>query len=66
MILLSLKWHKKYKTFILEHILKKKLTVVDKFHSHFEPMKFLKPDTFSEQVSIIIMLYIMHIYILVL
>ncbi|XP_055950501.1 fringe glycosyltransferase-like [Argiope bruennichi] len=37
--------------YIIEHILQKKLTVIDLFHSHFEPMKFLKQDSFSEQVS---------------
>ena len=37
--------------YLIEHILKKKLTVVEKFHSHFEPMKFLKVETFPEQVS---------------
>ncbi|XP_035208909.1 fringe glycosyltransferase-like [Stegodyphus dumicola] len=37
--------------YIIEHILNKKLTVVDLFHSHFEPMKFLKQDTFADQIS---------------
>lgn len=37
--------------YIIEHLLKKKLTVVDLFHSHFEPMKFLKPESLPEQIS---------------
>ncbi|XP_015910699.1 fringe glycosyltransferase isoform X1 [Parasteatoda tepidariorum] len=37
--------------YIIEHILQQKLTVVDLFHSHFEPMKFLKQDSFPEQIS---------------
>lgn len=34
-----------------EHILKIPLTVVDAFHSHLEPMEFLRPETFPDQVS---------------
>ncbi|XP_015121360.1 fringe glycosyltransferase isoform X1 [Diachasma alloeum] len=37
--------------YIIEHLLKKQLTVVEQFHSHLEPMKFLNEDTFHEQVS---------------
>lgn len=36
--------------YIIEYLLKKNLTVVDQFHSHLEPMKFLNKDTFHEQV----------------
>lgn len=36
--------------YIIEHLLKKQLTVVEQFHSHLEPMKFLNEDTFHEQV----------------
>ena len=34
-----------------EHLLRKPLTVIDQFHSHLEPMKFLRQDTFHDQVS---------------
>lgn len=37
--------------FIIEHMLKVPLTVVDQFHSHLEPMEFLRPETFQDQVS---------------
>ncbi|XP_055845041.1 fringe glycosyltransferase [Episyrphus balteatus] len=37
--------------FIIEHLLKVPLTVVDNFHSHLEPMEFIRPDTFHDQVS---------------
>lgn len=37
--------------YIIEYLLKKQLTVVEQFHSHLEPMKFLNKDTFQEQVS---------------
>lgn len=37
--------------FIIEHMLKIPLTVVDQFHSHLEPMEFLRPETFQDQVS---------------
>ncbi len=36
--------------YIVEHLLEKRLTVIEKFHSHLEPMKFLKLDSLSEQV----------------
>lgn len=38
--------------YIIEYVLKKKLTVVEQFHSHLEPMRFLDQDTFHEQVNI--------------
>lgn len=38
--------------FIAEHLLKTKLTVVEEFHSHLEQMKFLRPSTLREQVSL--------------
>lgn len=37
--------------FIIEHLLKVPLTVVDNFHSHLEPMEFIRSDTFHDQVS---------------
>lgn len=37
--------------FIIEHMLKIPLTVLDQFHSHLEPMEFLRPETFQDQVS---------------
>ncbi|XP_050737203.1 fringe glycosyltransferase-like [Eriocheir sinensis] len=37
--------------YIIEHLLKKKLTVVDEFHSHLEPMRFLNTDSLGRQVS---------------
>ncbi|KAH8395231.1 hypothetical protein KR222_003176 [Zaprionus bogoriensis] len=37
--------------FIIEHLLKVPLTVVDNFHSHLEPMEFIRSDTFQDQVS---------------
>ncbi|EFN74458.1 Fringe glycosyltransferase [Camponotus floridanus] len=37
--------------YIIEYLLKKQLTVVEQFHSHLEPMKFLNKDTFHEQVT---------------
>uniref|UniRef100_A0A336KVH2 CSON000197 protein n=1 Tax=Culicoides sonorensis TaxID=179676 RepID=A0A336KVH2_CULSO len=37
--------------FIIESILKRPLTVVDAFHSHLEPMEFIRPETFQDQVS---------------
>lgn len=37
--------------YIIEHILRKKLTVVDEFHSHLEPMRFLNTDSLARQVS---------------
>lgn len=41
--------------YIIEHLLKKQLTVVEQFHSHLEPMKFLNKDTFDEQVCLSIL-----------
>ncbi|XP_037818061.1 fringe glycosyltransferase isoform X1 [Lucilia sericata] len=37
--------------FIIEHLLKVPLTVVDNFHSHLEPMEFIRPDSYQNQVS---------------
>ncbi|XP_054270130.1 fringe glycosyltransferase [Macrosteles quadrilineatus] len=37
--------------YIIEHLLRKPLTVVDQFHSHLEPMKFLRQDTFHDQIT---------------
>uniref|UniRef100_A0A2M4ADJ3 Putative fringe glycosyltransferase n=1 Tax=Anopheles triannulatus TaxID=58253 RepID=A0A2M4ADJ3_9DIPT len=37
--------------FLIEHILKVPLTVIDAFHSHLEPMEFIRPETFHDQVS---------------
>jgi len=37
--------------YIVEYLLANKLTVVEQFHSHLEPMKFLKLDTLSDQVT---------------
>lgn len=36
--------------YIVEYLLQKKLTVIEQFHSHLEPMKFLKLDSLSDQV----------------
>src|SRR5688500_5619859 len=36
-----------------EHLLKKKLTVIEEFHSHLEPMKFIKPEQLADQVRFI-------------
>lgn len=35
---------------IVEHLLKKPLTVVDQFHSHLEPMKFIRREILEDQV----------------
>ena len=43
--------------YIIEHLLKKQLTVVEQFHSHLEPMKFLNKDTFDEQVCFLILFW---------
>lgn len=43
--------------YIIEHLLKKQLTVVEQFHSHLEPMKFLNKDTFDEQVCFSILFW---------
>lgn len=37
--------------YIIEHLLKVPLTVIDTFHSHLEPMEFLRADTFKEQIT---------------
>ena len=38
--------------YIIEHILSKKLTVINQFHSHLESMALLSNDTLPNQVSI--------------
>lgn len=38
--------------YIVEHLLQKKLTVIDSFHSHLEPMKFIKSTSLSDQVRV--------------
>lgn len=49
---LSITVHKILFLFLFsEHLLKKPLTVIDQFHSHLEPMKFLRQDSFHDQVS---------------
>lgn len=37
--------------FIIEHLMKKNLTLVPEFHSHLEQMKLLAPETFRDQIS---------------
>lgn len=37
--------------YIIEHLLKVPLTVIDTFHSHLEPMEFLRSDTFKDQIT---------------
>ncbi|RWS16499.1 beta-1:3-N-acetylglucosaminyltransferase radical fringe-like protein [Dinothrombium tinctorium] len=37
--------------YIIEYLLRKKLTVVEQFHSHLEPMKFIKSDSLSDQIT---------------
>ncbi|CAB3363182.1 Hypothetical predicted protein [Cloeon dipterum] len=37
--------------YIIEHLLKKKLTYTSEFHSHLEPMKFLRQESFPEQIT---------------
>ncbi|XP_076038523.1 fringe glycosyltransferase-like [Oratosquilla oratoria] len=38
--------------YLIEHVLRKKLTVVEEFHSHLEPMRFVNTDTLAEQISL--------------
>lgn len=38
-------------SFILEYLLKVQLTVVDKFHSHLEPLDQIHEQSLDEQVS---------------
>ncbi|KAL0272397.1 UNVERIFIED_CONTAM: hypothetical protein PYX00_005380 [Menopon gallinae] len=38
--------------YIIEHVLRKSLTVVDQFHSHLEPLAFLSRDSLHEQISL--------------
>ncbi len=37
--------------YIVEHLLAKRLTVIEKFHSHLEPMKLFKLDSLSQQIT---------------
>jgi len=37
--------------YIIEHLLKKPLTVVEQFHSHLEPMKFIRREILMDQIS---------------
>lgn len=37
--------------YIVEHLLSKRLTVINRLHSHLEPMKFLKTNTLSQQIT---------------
>lgn len=37
--------------YIIEHLLKVPLTVIDTFHSHLEPMEILRHETFRDQVT---------------
>lgn len=37
--------------YIIEHLLKVPLTVIDTFHSHLEPMETLRRETFKDQVT---------------
>ncbi|XP_031351150.1 fringe glycosyltransferase-like [Photinus pyralis] len=37
--------------YIIEHLLKKPLTVVNQFHSHLEPMKFIRRELLKDQIS---------------
>lgn len=37
--------------YIIEHLLKVPLTVIETFHSHLEPMDILPKETFNEQVT---------------
>lgn len=40
--------------YIIEYLLNVPLTIIDTFHSHLEPMEFLRKDTFKDQVKILI------------
>ncbi|XP_043204271.1 fringe glycosyltransferase-like [Amphibalanus amphitrite] len=37
--------------YIIEHLLKTRLTVIDEFHSHLEQMKFIRPTELDKQIS---------------
>jgi len=37
--------------YIIENLLNHNLTVVKEFHSHLEPMKFIRPETFASQIT---------------
>merc|ERR1712168_883725 len=38
--------------YIVEHVLKRKLTVVDRFHSHYELMRHIPPSQIETQVTL--------------
>lgn len=38
--------------YIVEYLLRKPLTVIEQFHSHLEPMKFIKKESLPEQISL--------------
>ena len=38
--------------YIVEHVLKRKLTVVDRFHSHLESMRLIPPSQIESQVTL--------------
>lgn len=38
--------------YIIEYLLRKPLTVIEQFHSHLEPMKFIKPEALDQQISL--------------
>lgn len=38
--------------YIIEYLLNVPLTIIDTFHSHLEPMEFLRKDTFKDQVTL--------------
>lgn len=40
--------------YIIEYLLNVPLTIIDTFHSHLEPMEFLRKDTFKDQVRTLI------------
>ncbi|CAH2015417.1 unnamed protein product [Acanthoscelides obtectus] len=37
--------------YIIEHLLKQPLTVVDQFHSHLELLKFIRKDMIEDQTQ---------------
>ncbi|ERL86659.1 hypothetical protein D910_04065, partial [Dendroctonus ponderosae] len=39
--------------YIIEHLIKKPLTVIDEFHSHLEPMKFIRKDLIEQQANLV-------------
>lgn len=49
----------KRKHFFTEHMLEVPLTVVDQFHSHLEPMEYIAPDTFADQVIFFLLVLVL-------